>query len=217
MTVDGPLRVFIPGEQVAHRSVDTAARTVLSAFPQIIVRDEPELIATYMPAGAVGKRRTGERTGGPRGRQLIRWDGGHEDRPWTRTNVLMLHRPGDPFSLWCAWDAQEWRHAWWYVNIEEPWRRSTIGFDSRDLELDLWAEPDGKVWQLKDEDELAWSVSQGRFTEAEAARIRSEAERALERITRREPPFDEAWARWRPDPRWPVPVLPSNWKDLTEK
>lgn len=204
-------RAFSVGDPIVIRAVDRKARVVLGAVPQILVRDEPQLIATYLPAGALAKRRRGDRSGGPRGRQLVRWDGGYEDRPWTRTNVLMLRRPGDAYSVWSAWDASDWRQVWWYINLEEPWRRTAIGFDSRDQELDLWAEPDLREWRWKDEDELAWATTQGRFTDAEAAGIRAEAERALERIGRREPPLDEDWSTWRPDPEWPVPTLPSTW------
>lgn len=207
--------VFAGGQHIALRSVDRAAGVVMSAFPQIVVRDEPELIATYMPVGVVGKRRSGDRNGGPRSRQLVRWDGGHEDWKWLRTSVLMLHRPGDAFSLWSAWEPEGWRLAWWYVNIEEPWRRTAIGFDTRDLEIDLWSEPDLGSWHWKDEDELAWSVTQGRFTQEEATRIRADAERALRRVAAREAPFDPAWIRWRPDPMWTRPTLPANWKQFT--
>lgn len=183
----------------------------MTVFPQIVVIDEPELIATYMPAGVVGKRRTGPRGGGPQGRHLVRWDRGYEDRPWTGTNVLMLHRPGDPYSVWSAWDVGDWRQVWWYVNLEDPWRRTTIGFDSRDRELDLWAEPDRVVWHWKDEDELAWAIGQGRFTSAEAASIRADGEQALDLIRRAQPPFDRDWSAWRPDRTWTVPVLPADW------
>ena len=206
-----PRALFSPGDAVAHRSVDRAARIVMTVLPQVVVVDGPDLIATYMPAGAIGKRRSGRRGGGPRGRHLVHWDGGYEDRPWTGTNVVMLHRPGDAFSVWSAWHAQTWEPAWWYVNLEDPWRRTPIGFDSRDRELDLWSEPGVAGWHWKDEDELAFAVEQGRFTMAEANAIREDGEHALESIRRAEPPFDRDWSGWRPDPHWQVPVLPESW------
>lgn len=213
----GPTAAFTAGEQIAHRSVDQTNGIVLTVLPQIVVRDDPRLIATYMPAGSLTKRRTGDRSGGPRGRQLMTWDGGHEDRPWTGTSVLMLHCPGDGFSLWRAWDADRWLPAWWYLNIEEPWRRTAIGFDTRDLWLDLWSEPDRREWHWKDEDELAWAVEQGRCGAAGAASIRTEGERALRRMQRGDPPFDQDWSGWRPDPRWPIPSVPLAWDRLQQE
>ncbi|HLE96560.1 MAG TPA: DUF402 domain-containing protein, partial [Candidatus Thermoplasmatota archaeon] len=198
------MRRFRVGEHVAWRSVERETGTVMTVWPAVVVRDDDQAIVTFTPTGSIGKRRTGERSGGPRARQLMRWDGGHEDRPWIGTNVVHVHPPGEAFSLWCAWDA-EWRPAWWYVNLEEPWRRTAIGFDSRDLWLDLARGPDETAWRWKDEDELAWAVEEGRCTPELAARIRAEGERAIGMITGGEPPFDRDWSAWRPDPAWSVP------------
>lgn len=195
-----------------HRSVNKGAGTVLTVLPQIVVRDEPRMIVTYMPAGTLTKRRTGVRNGGPQGRQLVAWDGGHEDRAWTGTNALMIYRPGDGYSLWSAWNAADGQHAGWYVNLEEPWRRTAIGFDSRDLWLDLWREPAADEWHRKDDDELDWAVAVGRCSSDRATAIRAEAERAIDTIASRTEPFDVDWAAWRPDPNWPVPRAPANWR-----
>lgn len=204
-------RHFTPGQQIAHRSVNKDAGAVLTVLPQIVVRDELRMIVTYLPAGTMTKRRTGVRNGGPRGRQLVVWDGGHEDRAWTGTDVLTIYRPGDGYSLWSAWNAADGQHAWWYVNMEEPWRRTSIGFDSRDLWLDLWREPSAREWHRKDDDELDWAVEAGHCLAGRASEIRAEAERAMEAIAARTPPFDVDWATWRPDPEWPIPRVPTNW------
>ena len=204
-------RSFRPGESIAHRSVDKAAGTVMTVLAQIVVHDDPQSIVTYMPVGSLTKRRTGAR-GGPRGRQLIQWDGGYEDKPWRDTNVLMIHRPGDGYSLWYAWAATDPQRAWWYVNLEEPWRRSAIGFDSRDLWLDLWREASASEWNWKDEDELDWATANGRCSAERAEDIRAEARRAIDAIAARVRPFDVDWTAWRPDSRWSAPQLPAGWR-----
>ncbi len=204
-------RSFAPGEVIAARTTDRHARLVFSALPQIVVRDDAELVVTYMPAGATGWRRAGERAG-PRGRQLVRWDGGYEPRIWSRTNVLMLYRPGDEHSVWVAWDAATWKHVWWYVNLEEAWRRTAIGFDTRDEELDLWAGPDLHEVHLKDEDELDFATRQGRFTPARADAIRARARHLAGAIERHERPFSDPWPEWRPDPGWAPPLLHPHWR-----
>lgn len=212
MTRDATAKRFTVGARIAHRSVDREAGIVMTVLPQIVVRHAPDAIVTYMPSGSLTKRRTGDRSGGPRGRQLTRWDGGYEDRPWSGTSVLMLYRPGDAFSVWCAFGAEDQRPAWWYVNLEEPWRRTSIGFDSRDLWLDLWREPHGTEWHWKDEDELAWAVEEGRCTPERAGAIRREGERALAAIRRGDPPFHEDWEHWRPDPDWRTAEMPPGWR-----
>jgi hypothetical protein len=42
-------------------------------------------------------------------------------------------------------------------------------------------------------------------------RLRADGERAVRRVLDRAPPFDRDWTAWRPDPSWPVPVLPEGW------
>ena len=54
--------------------------------------------------------------------------------------TLMLRRPGDRYSIWVFWDGDEREFECWYVNFEEPYRRSKIGIDTLDHELDLWSE-----------------------------------------------------------------------------
>jgi uncharacterized protein DUF402 len=205
------MKRFEPGDTVAWRSVWRAERVVGTAWPWTVVTDEDGLIALYRPSGTRGRQRSGE-FGGPRGRMLVRWDGGYRDLDWHGVDVLTVHRPGDMYSVWRAWNDRTGELAWRYVNLEEVWARTAIGFDSKDLYLDLWSEPSGP-WQWKDEDEIAWAVAEGRLTPELAAAVRKEAELAMERMQLREPPHDRDWDSWRPDPAWSVPVLPDRWRD----
>lgn len=60
------------------RSVWRAERVVGTVWPGTVVTDEEGLIALYRPSGTAGRQRSGE-FGGPRGRMLVRWDGGYRD------------------------------------------------------------------------------------------------------------------------------------------
>jgi predicted RNA-binding protein associated with RNAse of E/G family len=131
---------------------------------------------------------------------------------WTEHRVLILYHPGDAHSVWLFWRQGELTLRNWYINLEAPWRRSPVGFDTRDHTLDLIVAPDLRSWEWKDEDELAWAQEAGRFSAAEAQAIRVEGERVLERIRRRAPPFCDGWERWEPDPAWTVPTLPVAWR-----
>lgn len=206
------MRRFAPGTTIVWRSIDRERRVVGTAMPWVLVRRDERSIVLYLPPGASFKVRTG-RYGGPRDRMLLEWDGGYEDRIWKDTNALMLHRFGDAHSFWLARDVASSSLAWWYVNLEEPWHQSDIGFDSRDNILDLWAGPDGE-WHWKDEDELTWAIAQGWVAPARDADLRAEGERALERFHLGDPPLDGSWLDFRPDPAWRVPVLPDDWADL---
>ena len=54
----------------------------------------------------------------------------------------------------------DWSPHSWYVNLEEPLRRTAIGFDTLDHELDVIVELDGS-WRWKDEDDLAEAIRRG--------------------------------------------------------
>lgn len=206
------MRRFEPGESVVWRSVWRADRVVGTVWPWTVVSDSDDLIVLYRPVGTVGMQRSGTR-GGPRRRMLVEWDGGYRELVWSGVNVLSLHRPGDMHSTWHTWNATTSRPVWRYVNLEEAWRRTPIGFDSKDLYLDLSCEPESDEWHWKDEDELPWLIEYGRLTDAQVTAIREEGERAIQRIRRREAPHDRDWDAWRPDPAWPIPTLPSDWKE----
>jgi predicted RNA-binding protein associated with RNAse of E/G family len=98
----------------------------------------------------------------------------------------------------------------WYVNLEEPLRRTGLGFDTLDHELDVIVGLDGS-WRWKDKDDLAEAIRRGVIPAQDEPRMRADGERAVRRILDREPPFDRDWTTWRPDPSWPIPVLPQGW------
>ena len=122
---------------------------------------------------------------------------------WIDRDVLVVGRAGRAHSVWLFWTGSEFEG--WYVNLETPWRRSPVGFDSEDHELDLWIEPDG-AWEWRDEDELELAVVAGVLTREQAEAIRAEGERVVE-----EWPFPTGWEGWRPEPGWERPTLPAEW------
>jgi len=198
-----------PGDTVCWRSVkDGIVRT---ARPMTLVRDDPELIALFLPIGTVYVRRTGTR-GGPNGRMLIEWDGGYAERTWGDRRVLVLHQPGRGYTVQLFWEGDD-RLAMWYVNAEAPWSRSSIGFDTYERVLDAVIAPDRTAFEWKDEDELAWKVAQGEISSTEAEQINAEMAEAVRSVLAREPPWTASWEGWRPDARWTVPTLPTGWMD----
>jgi len=203
---------FRPGDTIVRRSVSSQRREVYGAYPIIVVRDGANLFVGYRPAGTARKYARGTSDGAP-GSRLVSWKGGYEEHLWTEDTALVLHRPKDAHSVLYFRQAPDGAPLRWYVDMEEPWRSTPIGFDSRDQILDVVIEPDLSGWRWKDEAELDRSVAAGIFTHEKARAIRVEGERAIQRLLRREPPFDENWDSWRPDPSWRVPVLPEGWFD----
>lgn len=176
--------------------------------PVRVVEDTLEQSVLYLAARTPTKRRV-QLDGAPISRELPYeqrfgqpWRLG--DGTWGDRQTLLVTPVGAAHSIWLFW-SEAWEFQGWYVNLQEPLRRTPLGFDSVDLVLDVWIEPDLR-WNWKDEHELEAAARVGRFSPDEAAAIRAEGERVL-----REWPFPTGWEDWRPDPSWPVPQLPTGW------
>ena len=178
------------------------------SWPFTVVEDREDLLALYLPRGALYKRfrRLPPEEARERGYARVL-----DDEVWRR-DVLRLMYPGAHHSIWVFWEHEdgERRHTSYYVNMEEPYRRTGIGFDTNDHMLDIVVTPDLE-WRWKDEDELAERVRQGAHPADFADFIRAEGERVIEKIERRESPFGDGWPEWKPDPSWQTPVLPPEW------
>jgi Protein of unknown function (DUF402) len=188
-----------PGEVVALREIWKGR--VWKARPWIVVHDRPEQLALFIPRGTRTKIPEGD-SGVPRDSWELR-DGtfGHD--------ALRLAEPGAAHSILLFWRDGALRN--WYVNLERPLERSLVGFDYLDQELDIVVEPD-RSWHFIDEDEFEEAQRLGVLSAEEAAGVRAEAERVIERIERWGPPFCDGWENWRPDPAWPPPELPEGWE-----
>ena len=157
----------------------------------------------YVPPGTRGRKPRHGFVDEPSQLRTLRWE--HVDHVWTGSHALRLLRPRAAHCLYLFWSADDWAFQGWYVNLQRPYTRSRLGFDTRDHALDIVVEPNG-AWRWKDEDHLELATRLGAFTSAEAGAIRAEGERVLA-----EWPFPTGWEEWRPDESWPRPELPDGW------
>ncbi len=167
---------------------------VFWAYPTIVVEDSADLIALYMPAGVIGKnvshRPTTQEMLTPETLEVV-------DHQWQRTDVLFLIKPEDAFSIYLMWDTKTKEFLCYYINLQEPIRRTPIGFDTMDQMLDAVVSPDMSTWEWKDQDELAAAAKAGIYSKEEAQKIRQEAERALKLLTADRRSFYEQWRLWK--------------------
>ncbi len=197
-----------PGDQIVRREVWHGR--AWSALPMYVVRDSIELLALYMPVGTpIGFG------GGPwptaNGRHG--WDDG-PDTVWLDHDVLQLHRPGDPYSAWILSPGADREDLGWYLNLQRPFRRTPIGIDTLDHELDVVINEEGD-WRYKDVEELHASVELGRFTSAEVADIEALGDRLTTIIEAGVQWWDDRWKNWSPQPEWSAPLsLPADWDDM---
>jgi hypothetical protein len=123
----------------------------------------------------------------------------------------MLQRPGEAHAIWHFWDGPERRFAGWYANFQRPFVRTPVGYDTFDLELDIWI-PERGQWRWKDLELLDERVRDGRFTQDEADQIRSEGEHFAAELDAGRRWWDDRWRTFAPDPDWNVPDLPDGWE-----
>jgi hypothetical protein len=176
------------GDVVVRREVLNDGRC-WAQFPVVVVRDEPELLATYIPEGTPFTFPDGD------------WpiEGGRHPwaaRPrWTGHGCLMLQRPGEAHAVWVFWHGPERAFYGWYLNLQDPFRRTPEGYDTQDHELDIWVPAEG-TWALKDDELLDVRVREERFTQDQARAFRAEAARITDELDAGRRWWDDAWAAW---------------------
>lgn len=186
-------------------------REVLDGGPWLgtlvmIVEDSPDRLISYLPEGA------------PFGFPAGDWPTPSGQHPWShRRNwqghgCLMIQKPGDTYAVWHFWEGASRNFLCWYINLQEPFRRTAIGYDTQDLELDFVIHPDGQ-WELKDDELMDQRVEEGRWSAQRVAEIRSAGQRIADRLQAGERWWPEEYRHWKPDSSWTVPdTLPDGWE-----
>jgi hypothetical protein len=198
-----PYRV---GDVVAIREIWNGR--VWYARPATVVRDDANLTMLHVPPHVHAKEPI-DGDGTPL-RIPTTPDWAFRDTQRGDTWNVSFAFPDTPYSVIMGY-ASNGALREYYVNLQTPLVRTSVGFDTVEHILDVTIPPDRSTWSWKDEDELAEAIGAGLFSEEEAAWFHFWGERAVEHVLLREPPFDEDWSTWRPDPAWEEPSLPPDW------
>lgn len=191
-----------PGAEVVLRYITRLDGRVGMSWPFRVVQDNADLLALYLPRGGT----------------FMRWHtppGGTRDLiegEWRR-DVLRLMYPGKGYSIWLFWEGDDRLFTSYYVNFEEPFRRTAIGVDTNDHTLDIVVKPDFS-WTWKDEADFEKTIESGTFSAEFGEFVRSEAESVLAAIESRGSPFGDPWRAWSPPAEWATPILNSRWRDV---
>ncbi len=199
-----------PGDHIVYREVWRGR--VWTARPVTVVRDAPDLVVLYLCSGTRWKLPEGNRDQWRDALLTGEWE--LRDVVWMWGDTLFLIRPGEAHAVHVMWRDGTREFKSWYINLQEPLRRTAIGFDFMDQELDIIVKPDLCGWVWKDEDEFQKDVETGLTSPDQACEIRAEAERALERVRAKASPFSDGWETWHPPAGWPIPSLPEGWDKL---
>lgn len=198
---------FSPGDTVLYR--DIRAGRVMLAMPLRVIVDTPERTVLHLARDTSFK--SARDINGEKALDYLNWH--LTDLVWQGGSLIRLITPGS----WHCVDVEfgpGGRFDGWYVNFQQPIRRTTHGFDSDDLILDLVVTPD-RTWHIKDEEEFTQAVADGHIDADTEATVRAEAAEVIQRVKGWKPPFSEQnWSTWTPPHDWTTPALPSHWNNI---
>jgi predicted RNA-binding protein associated with RNAse of E/G family len=199
---------FQPGDSAVLRYVLTDGRIEM-CWPCRIVEDTDDLVALFIAAGSkykAGQKRTAAQK---RATPLPALPAG--EYVW-RTDTLRLMFPGKQHSVSLIWvDTDTGRQfSKYFVNMEEPFRRTPVGFDTQDHTLDIVVQPD-LTWAWRDREELENHVREGFFTTNLAQSVRREGLTVIDEIRRGAHPCSFGWSEWQPGKDWETPVVSKGW------
>ena len=209
------------GDVVVLRYITTDGRIEM-CWPCRVVEDRDDLLALFIAAGSPYK--AGPKKTAAEKRRQPRTPLPPDEYVW-RNDTVRLMFPGRSHSVSISWStargridesvpspaAEPRRLLKYFVNMEEPFRRTAVGFDTQDHTLDIEVTPE-LACGWRDEQELANHVTEGFYTAELARAARTEGEEVLDAIRRRDHPCLRDWPeKWSPAPEWRVPPFVEGW------
>jgi len=190
------------GDVVVLRYITSGGRIEM-CWPCRVVEDRDDLVALFIAAGSPYK--AGPKKTAAEKRRLPRPTLPPAEYVW-RTDTLRLMPCGGSHSVSMSWEVERGtrRLLKYFVNLEEPFRHTAIGFDTQDHTLDIEVTP-ALAWRWRDEDELANHVAEGFYTAELARAARAEGERVIDAIQRLDHECMRGWRDWSPPPEWQIP------------
>lgn len=170
-----------------------------------VVQDTPDLIALYWgPGYPIKSRRNFLSVTASIHTDL-------KDGSWGGTEILMLASPEAAHAVYAWWSEDDRKFLSWYINLQSPLRRTSVGFDITDYLLDITASPDRTEWSWKDEEDFEQAILAGNISTELAEAIRLEGEKAIKLLQEGPSSYYEAWMKWSPSEEWKIPEMPLNW------
>jgi predicted RNA-binding protein associated with RNAse of E/G family len=192
---------FAVGDAVVVRYITRIDGLPGMTWPYRVVHDEDDLVALWLPRGSKGML---WRMVPGQPRELVEGD-------WRR-DTLRLMFPGKPYSIWLFWEGEPRVFTTYYVNFEEPFRRTAVGFDTNDHALDIMVAPD-LTWRWKDRDEFEGLIAAGHFSPELGEAVEETAREVLALVDAGSAPFDASWCDWTCPDDWEIPALHPRWRD----
>ncbi|MBE0682769.1 MAG: DUF402 domain-containing protein [Anaerolineales bacterium] len=203
-----------PGEIVTWRGI--YRERIWHAMSTIVVKDAPQetILAIFPGAECMVEEQY------PKGKKngKRRWDYQTEDWKlenftWHTNRLLIILEPKKFYSPIFFWNDARNEFLCYYINFQLPFKRNHCSVDTLDLDLDIIVNPDFS-FEWKDLDDYEKGIETGVILPEWVNEIETAKSEILDRLERREYPFDNSWLNWRPDPNWTLPKLPANWEEI---
>jgi protein associated with RNAse G/E len=203
--------VWKPGEVVTWRGI--YRERVWHAMPTIVVKDTSQETVLALTPGAncmVEENYAKNRKNGKRRWDFKEDDWNLENFTWHTNRLLFIMEPEKYYSVIYFWNHENDEFLCYYINFQLPFKKKHSSIDTLDLDLDLVIHPDFS-FEWKDADEYQTAIEAGIILPEWIEEIESAKLEVLNRLEKREYPYDNFWLNWQPDPSWPTPRLPKGW------
>jgi protein associated with RNAse G/E len=203
-----------PGEVIPWRGIDRGR--IWHVQPTILVKDSPGEIVMVLLPGTECIAEESYPKGKKNGKR--RWDFINRDwqlakYTWKTNRLLLLFEPEKYYSTIFFWNDSSDDFLCYYINFQLPFKRHDCAVDTLDLDLDLVIHPD-LTYEWKDEDDYQKAISHGVILPEWVQEIDIATSEVMERLEKRQYPFDGSWLDWKPDETWSPPKLPANWDKI---
>ena len=187
---------------------------VWHAQPTFVVKDSPEEMVLALLPGAKGTAEPSYAKAKNNSKHW--WDFKDEDWQlvnyiWQTNRLLFILEPEKYYSIIYFWNHANNEFLCYYINFQLPFQRSHCGIDTLDLELDLIINPDFS-YEWKDVEDYERAIDREMIFPEWMEGIDTAKQEILERLDKRQYPFDGSWLDWKPDPNWSPPTLPETWE-----
>ena len=202
------------GDTVVWRGI--YRNRVWHAVPTTVVRATTDELVLVLTPGTPCMAEEDYARGKKNGKR--RWDFRHEDWKlenftWHNNRLLYILEPEKFYSPILFWDHETNRFLCYYINFQLPFRRSHCAIDTLDLDLDLIIYPDFS-YKWKDVDDYEKGIEMRVILPEWVDQIEAAKMEVLDKLEKRQYPFDGSWLDWMPAPTWSPPKLPENWDKI---
>src|SRR5665213_1041431 len=194
------LRRFQPGENTDIREVFRGK--VWTVRPVTVIEDTDENLVSYLAPRTLIDYPVDVEHGEKCFSMWLSGDWELRKKIFMPPGMLRIAPHGEPFEV-LATVRSEGGVSSWYVNFQEPLRRTSQGFDTMDETIDLLVAPDFSSWQRRDDDELELATSMGVYDQADARRLRDNCASVERSLMTGTVPWNPGWHDWKP-PKSPL-------------